>query len=148
VVLEMTTNALTVYDEISPQVHSVTVVHPPYVALVARARGKTDRKAALILAQLHAAGLLPPLWVPPNPRANCAPWWPNGLRWRGWPPRHRIVCTPCSMGHDNPQGPLLDARQPQGLQEIIHLARGDPLNTGTLHYGQQGSVRSPPGSKQ
>jgi len=67
VVLEMTTNALTVYDEISPQVHSVTVVHPPYVALVARARGKTDRKAALILAQLHAAGLLPPLWVPREP---------------------------------------------------------------------------------
>ncbi len=67
VVLEMTTNALTVYDEISPQVHSVTVVHPPYVALVARARGKTDRKAALILPQLHAAGLLPQLWVPPKP---------------------------------------------------------------------------------
>ncbi len=63
--LEMTTNTWAVYDELAPRVHSVTVVHPPHVALIVRARVKTDRQAALALAQLHAAGLLVGLWVPP-----------------------------------------------------------------------------------
>ena len=45
--------------------HSVTVVHPPHVALISRVRVKTDNKAALILARLHAVGLLEPVWVPP-----------------------------------------------------------------------------------
>ncbi len=66
VALEMTTNAWTLYDELQPHVHSVTVVHPPHVALIVRAQVKTDRKAALALAQLHAAGLLVPIWVPPQ----------------------------------------------------------------------------------
>jgi transposase len=65
VVLEMTTNAYQLYDDLLPQVGSVTVVHPPDVALIVRAQVKTDRKAALALAQLHAAGLLPGIWVPP-----------------------------------------------------------------------------------
>ncbi|MGH2544973.1 MAG: IS110 family transposase, partial [Ardenticatenaceae bacterium] len=51
VVLEMTTNTWQMYDLLHGQVHSVTVVHPPYVALVVRAQVKTDRKAALTLAQ-------------------------------------------------------------------------------------------------
>lgn len=41
------------------------MVHPPHVALVVRAQVKTDKKAALSLAQLHAAGLLPGVWIPP-----------------------------------------------------------------------------------
>jgi transposase len=65
VVIEMTTNTYAVYDALKPFVGSVTVVHPPYVALIVRAQVKTDRKAALTLAQLHAAGLLPGIWVPP-----------------------------------------------------------------------------------
>jgi len=66
VVLEMTTNTYTVYDLLKPYVHSVTVVHPPHVALIVRAQVKTDKKAALTLAQLHAAGLLlPAVWIPP-----------------------------------------------------------------------------------
>lgn len=65
VVLEMTTNAYQLYDDLLPYVGSVTVVHPPHVALIVRAQVKTDRKAALALAQLHAAGLLPGIWVPP-----------------------------------------------------------------------------------
>lgn len=64
-VLETTTNAFQLYDDLSPHVHSVTLVHPPHVALITRAAVKTDPKAALALAQLHAAGLLPPVWVPP-----------------------------------------------------------------------------------
>ncbi len=66
VVVEMTTNTWEVYDLLQPQVHSVTVVHPPHVALITRAQVKTDRKAALALAQLHAAGLLVGIWVPPQ----------------------------------------------------------------------------------
>jgi transposase len=65
VVLEMTTNTYQLYDELSPHVASVTVVHPPHAALVVRAQVKTDQRAALALAQLHAAGLLPAVWIPP-----------------------------------------------------------------------------------
>ena len=63
--VEITTNTRDVYDELSSHVHSVTVVHPPHVALITRVRVQTDQMAALALAQLHAAGLLTPLWVPP-----------------------------------------------------------------------------------
>jgi transposase len=66
VVLEMTTNTWKMHDLLVPHVHSVTVVHPPHVALIVRAQVKTDKKAALTLAQLHAAGLLPSVWVPPQ----------------------------------------------------------------------------------
>lgn len=65
VVIEMSTNSYELYDTLIPRVHSVTLVHPPYVALITRAQVKTDRKAAETLAQLHAAGLLPGIWVPP-----------------------------------------------------------------------------------
>jgi transposase len=66
VVMEMTTNTWAMVDLIEPHVHSVTVVHPPHVHLITRAQVMTDKKAALALAQLHAAGLLPPVWVPPK----------------------------------------------------------------------------------
>lgn len=66
VVLEMTTNTWKVVDTLEPFAHSVTVAHPPHVHLITRAQVMTDKKAALILAQLHAAGLLPPVWVPPQ----------------------------------------------------------------------------------
>jgi transposase len=65
VVLEMTTNSFQLYDELQPHVHSVTLVHPPHVKLITRAQVITDKIAALILARLHAVGLLPPVWVPP-----------------------------------------------------------------------------------
>ena len=65
VVLEMTTNTFQLYDDLLPHVHSVTVVHPPHVALITRAQVMTDKIAARTLARLHAVGLLPPVWVPP-----------------------------------------------------------------------------------
>jgi transposase len=65
-VLEMTTNAYQFYDSLLPHVHSVLVVHPPHVALVTKVPVKTDQKAALALAQLHAAGLLTGVWIPPQ----------------------------------------------------------------------------------
>lgn len=66
IVVEMTTNTWDVYDQLISHVHSVTVVHPPHVALVTHVRVKTDSKAAHSLAQLHAAGLLESIWVPPK----------------------------------------------------------------------------------
>ncbi len=66
VALEATTNAFPLYDELLPYAHSVTVVHPPQVALITRAQIMTDKIAALTLARLLAVGLLPPIWVPPQ----------------------------------------------------------------------------------
>jgi transposase len=65
VVLEMTTNAFQLYDDLLPYVHSVTVVHPPHVALITRAQVMTDKIAARTPAKLHAVGLLPSIWIPP-----------------------------------------------------------------------------------
>ena len=64
IVLEMTGNTWHVYDELLPHVHSVTVVHPPHVALIVRAQVMTDKIAAFQLARLHAKGLLTGIWVP------------------------------------------------------------------------------------
>jgi hypothetical protein len=72
IVLEMTTNTWEVYDQLIAKAHSVTVVHPPHVALVTHTRVKTDYKAARSLAQLHAAGLLESIWVPPKLSEICA----------------------------------------------------------------------------
>ena len=66
VVLEMTTNALQLHDELLPHVHSVTVVHPPHVALITRSRVMTDKIAARVLANLHARGDLVGIWIPPD----------------------------------------------------------------------------------
>jgi transposase len=67
VVMEMTVNTYLFYDCIVPFVHSVIAVHPPNVALVTQVKVKTDKKAALALAQLLAAGLLEGVWIPPEP---------------------------------------------------------------------------------
>jgi transposase len=66
IVIEMTTNTYQVHDLLVDLVHSVTVVHPPHVALIARAQVKTDKRDSLVLARLHAAGLLPAVWIPPQ----------------------------------------------------------------------------------
>ena len=67
VAVEITTNTYTVYDTLTPLVHSVTVVHPPHLALITRVPVKTDNRAALVLAQFLAKGMLPALWIPPQP---------------------------------------------------------------------------------
>lgn len=66
VVLEMTTNTWQVYEELVVHVGSVTVVHPPHVALITRSQVMNDKIAALILARLLAKGLLVGIWVPPQ----------------------------------------------------------------------------------
>lgn len=70
VVMEMTTNTWHMVDALTPAAGQVTVVHPPEVHLITRAQVMTDKKAALILAKLHAAGLLSAVWIPtPEVRA-------------------------------------------------------------------------------
>jgi transposase len=64
VVLEMSTNSFQLYDELVAYAGSVTIVHPPHVKAITRAAVKTDPRAALTLAKLHAAGLLQGIWVP------------------------------------------------------------------------------------
>jgi transposase len=65
VVMEMSTNTYLFYDTLLPHVGSVIAVHPPNVRLVTGVKVKTDKKAALTLAQLHAAGMLIGVWIPP-----------------------------------------------------------------------------------
>jgi transposase len=65
-VLEMTGNTYQLYDELRPHVHSVTVVHPPHVKLITSMPVMNDKIAAARLAELHAAGLLSGIWVPPQ----------------------------------------------------------------------------------
>jgi transposase len=67
VVLEMSTNTYQFYDALLPHVHSVLAVHSAHVAMVTNVPVKTDKKAALALAQLHAVGLLTGVWIPPYP---------------------------------------------------------------------------------
>jgi transposase len=66
VVMEMTTNTYLFYDTLVTHVGSVIAVHPPNVLLVTGVKVKTDKKAALTLAQLHAASLLTGVWIPPE----------------------------------------------------------------------------------
>jgi transposase len=66
VVIEMTTNTWQIYDDLLPHVGSVTVVHPPHVALITRAQVMNDKIAAAALARLHAKGLLVGIWIPPK----------------------------------------------------------------------------------
>jgi len=66
IVIEMTTNTWQIYDDLLPHVGSVTVVHPPHVALITRAQVMNDKIAATTLARLLAKGLLVGIWVPPK----------------------------------------------------------------------------------
>jgi transposase len=66
VVLEMTTNTWQLYDELTEYAGSVTIVHPPHVALITRSQVMNDKIAASMLARLLAKGLLVGIWVPPQ----------------------------------------------------------------------------------
>lgn len=66
IALEVTTNSFTLYDDLLPHVHSVTVVHPPHLPAITQAPVKTDLKAAFTLAFYHAKGMLVSIWVPPH----------------------------------------------------------------------------------
>jgi len=65
-ILEMTTNAYAFHDALLPYVHSVTVMHPPHLKVIVETHVKTDRRAAVAMAQQHAAGPLVGIWIPPK----------------------------------------------------------------------------------
>jgi len=67
VVLESTANAWHLYDQIHPGVASVTVANPLLIKWISSANVKTDAQDAIKLARLLAAGLVPRVWVPPEP---------------------------------------------------------------------------------
>jgi transposase len=66
VVLEATTNAWAIYDQVVTLVSRAVVVHPATVKLIAAARVKTDKVDVLSLAKLLRADMLPEVWVPPT----------------------------------------------------------------------------------
>ena len=66
VVLEATTNAWHLYDQLVPRVASVAVANPLLVKWISSASVKTDGHDTLKLARLLAAGMLPTVWVPPE----------------------------------------------------------------------------------
>lgn len=64
VVVEATGNAAAVVEILAPKVARVAIANPLQVHLIARAKTKTDKIDARILAQLYAAGFLPEVWIP------------------------------------------------------------------------------------
>ena len=66
IVLEATTNAWQIYEQVEPYVGRAGVAYPGLVKLIASARVKTDHRDVLHLARLWAAGLIPEVWVPPQ----------------------------------------------------------------------------------
>jgi len=64
VVVECTGNATAVLDILAPKVGRVAVANPLQVHLIARAKTKTDKIDARVLAKLYAAGFLPEVWIP------------------------------------------------------------------------------------
>lgn len=66
VVLEATSNAWLLHDQLETKVFSVTVANPVAVKLISTARVKTDARDTIKLARLLAADLIPAVWVPPQ----------------------------------------------------------------------------------
>lgn len=67
VVLEATTNAWHLYDQLVCRVASVTIANPLLIKWISSASIKTDGHDTIKLARLLAAGLIPAVWVPPEP---------------------------------------------------------------------------------
>jgi len=64
VVLEATGNTAAIVRSLRGYVSKVVIANPLQVRAIAHARVKTDKIDAGILAQLHASGFLPTVWMP------------------------------------------------------------------------------------
>lgn len=70
VILEATGNTSAIVRLLTPFVGRVVIANPLQVKAIAHARVKTDKVDAKILAQLHAAGFLPKVWVADDDTLN------------------------------------------------------------------------------
>ncbi len=66
-VVEATTNTWDFHDGVVALVGRVEVANAGKIALIAQTRVKTDKHDVMKLAKLSAAGLIPEVWVPPEP---------------------------------------------------------------------------------
>lgn len=66
-VVEATGNTWDFYDGVVALVARVEVANAGKIALIANTRVKTDKHDVMKLAKLSAAGLIPEVWVPPQP---------------------------------------------------------------------------------
>ena len=64
VIVEVTGNAIAVAERLRPHVGRVIVANSREVRVIAHAKIKTDKIDAAVLAQLHASGFLPEVWIP------------------------------------------------------------------------------------
>ncbi len=64
VVVEATGNATAVVEILAHHVARVAIANPLQVHLIAKAKTKTDRIDAGVLAKLYGAGFLPEVWIP------------------------------------------------------------------------------------
>jgi transposase len=67
VVVEATGNTWDFHDGVVELVARVEVANAGKIALIANTRVKTDKHDVMKLAKLSAAGLIPEVWVPPQP---------------------------------------------------------------------------------
>jgi transposase len=65
VVVEAPANSWQLHDQIAPLVASVIVAHPQLANLMPAGHNAGDPRDTISLARLHAAGLVPSIWVPP-----------------------------------------------------------------------------------
>jgi transposase len=65
VVMESTTGAFILHDQLKGQVAEVKVAHPSDLRAIAHARIKNDRLDAEKLSELNRGDLIPQVWVPP-----------------------------------------------------------------------------------
>ena len=94
--LEASSNAWLLHDQLAPLVASVTVAHPLGVKLIAPARVKTDGRDTIKLARLLAANLIPAVWAPPTRSVSSWPWLPIAGASCSNRSRRATASMPCS----------------------------------------------------
>lgn len=93
VAFEATSNSWAFHDLLSPFMAEVAVANSNKLKLISSSANKTDRHDACNLAKLHAAGLLPEVWVPPHMYENCAVLPCTGPNCVPNPVQPRTACT-------------------------------------------------------
>ena len=72
--------------------HDCVVVAPSLIPMKAGDRVKTDRRDAMMLAKLHRAGELTPIWIPDAAHEAMRTWCAPERRRAGYCPRRPSIC--------------------------------------------------------